>query len=172
MPILRRSVLATWTFRPLADKHRQLGAEPGLTAIWPQLSDPAQHNALRAATLAYLRKPGTPGLTGSDTMPRLLGDDPYGNQSTGRWGLTLTGTQLAMLTEWAKGNFIASALGQGHFTSPVPPLNVTPHGLDRAALESCSGGAFYPGIEVGWQIRAPELFAEPFRVQHGAPSTY
>jgi hypothetical protein len=172
MPILRRSVLATWTFGPLAGAHTQLGAEPGPAAIWPSLSDPAQPNTLRASTLSYLRKPGTPGLTGSDTMPKLLGDDPYNKQGTGRWGLTLTGTQLAMLTEWAKGNFIASALGQGHFTSPVPPLNVTPHGLDRAALEACSGGAFYPGIEVGWQIRAPELFAEPFRVKHGATSKY
>jgi len=171
-PILRRSVMATWTFGPLATSHGTLGAEPSLASFWPLLSDPAQSNAIRQTLVDRLRKPGTPGISGADTMPKLLGDDPYNKYKTERWGVTLTVTQLAMLTEWAKGNFVGSVMGQGFFTSPLPPLGITPHGLDRAALESCSGGGFYPGIEAGWQIRSPELFAEPFRVRHGAASKY
>ncbi|MDQ3789356.1 MAG: LodA/GoxA family CTQ-dependent oxidase [Actinomycetota bacterium] len=171
-PILRRAIMATWTFGPLATSHGMLGAGPTLTTTWSELSDPAASNGVRQTVLNFLRKPGTPGLMGIDTMPKLLGDDPYNQHKTERWGLTLTVTQMAMLTAWASGKFVGSVMGQGWFTAPLPPLNVTPHGLDRAALESCSGGGFYPGIEVGWQIREPELFAEPFRVKHGAPSKY
>jgi len=29
-------------------------------------------------------------------------------------------------------------------------------GMDRAALEACVGGAFYPGIEAGWVMRNPD----------------
>jgi hypothetical protein len=55
----------------------------------------------------------------------------------------------------------------------APPVGtLTPDGLDRAALENASGGAFYPGIEVGWQIREPALYLEPFRIKHGAASKY
>ena len=32
--------------------------------------------------------------------------------------------------------------------------------LDRAALENCSGGAFFPGIEASWQLRTPAVFIE------------
>jgi hypothetical protein len=38
-------------------------------------------------------------------------------------------------------------------------------------LESAVGGALIPGIEVGWLIREPDLFKEPFRIDHGARST-
>jgi hypothetical protein len=47
----------------------------------------------------------------------------------------------------------------------LPPL--TPEGLDRAALENCVGGPFYPGIEVSWVVRNPTIYAEPFRVRVG-----
>jgi hypothetical protein len=36
--------------------------------------------------------------------------------------------------------------------------------LDRAALENCVGGAFFPGIEAGWLIRNPKLYGGPFRI--------
>src|SRR5262249_22881877 len=54
----------------------------------------------------------------------------------------------------------------------IDPTAITPWGLDRAALEGCVGGAFYPGIEAGWQIRHEDLFAAPFRIKHRARSTY
>ena len=49
---------------------------------------------------------------------------------------------------------------------------ITPEGIDRAALENCAGGGFFPGIEVGWQIRHPSIYAEPFRIDPGRPSPY
>jgi hypothetical protein len=108
-------------------------------------------------------------------MPHLLGDDPYNDFKTNRWGLTVTISQYAALEQWAKGKFKPSGLSLSSlFTPPIEPL--TPDGLDRAALENASGGAFFPGIEVGWQIREPSLFSEPFRLKvpgkHGATSKY
>jgi hypothetical protein len=44
--------------------------------------------------------------------------------------------------------------------------------LDRAALENAQGGAFFPGIEASWQIRNPNLFKEPFRINLSAQSQY
>jgi hypothetical protein len=34
--------------------------------------------------------------------------------------------------------------------------------LDRAALEACVGGAFFPGIEASWIMRRPSIYARPF----------
>jgi hypothetical protein len=48
----------------------------------------------------------------------------------------------------------------------------SPHGLDRAALENCVGGAFAVGIEVSWQIRNKKLYSAPFRINQYANSQY
>lgn len=105
-----------------------------------------------------------PGSTG--TMPHLLGDDPYNaHQPESVQNLALTRTQFGLMRRWMQGNF-NQTLG-----TPAP-AGITPHGLDRAALESGSGGAFFPGIEAGWQIRNPSLYAEPFRLNLNATSGY
>ena len=97
-----------------------------------------------------------------EQMPRAWGDThgdapaPY---------LTLTRTQYSLLNQWRIGSFIADWRGE-------PPLptepDITPEGLDRASLESCVGGAFFPGIEVSWLVRNPLNYVEPFRIKHGA----
>ena len=51
--------------------------------------------------------------------------------------LPVTTVQYTMLQRWAAGNFTGDLQNP-----PTPPL--LPDALDRAALESCSGGAFYP----------------------------
>lgn len=169
-PILRQALHARSVFAPAQSAHVTLGGSSP-APLWKLLSDPAESNALRQSILARVRKPETPGL-GADDMPRLLGDDPYDKYKTKRWGLSVTVTQYAILSRWAAGKFVASTLGPASLLSPPVPASITPAGLDRAALEAASGGAFFPGIEVGWQIREPALFAEPFRIRHGAPSRY
>ena len=105
--------------------------------------------------------------TGTRTMPKLLGDDPYiGSLPDAVRHLPLTHVQFGLMRRWAEGAF-SPATG-----APLPAPTITPHGLDRAALENCSGGAFFPGIEFGWQLRNPALFIEPFRLHLGATSGF
>jgi hypothetical protein len=39
-------------------------------------------------------------------------------------------------------------------------------------MQRASGGAFFPGIEVGWEIREAAIFLEPFRINPRARSAY
>src|SRR5690606_2081429 len=124
--------------------------------------DPATSGA-RGFAFGILRPP--PGVAvGSGNMPILLGDEPYTTDHP-KARLTVTQTQYELMRRWRNGHFSTAG--------PVPPPRpagpvITPHGLDRAALEACIGGGFYPGIEVGWQIRDLKLYLEPFRIDHRA----
>ena len=109
---------------------------------WP---DPVTSQTLVDEIFGRLRPPGD--------MPVLNGDDSE-----------LTPIQYAHLQRWASGTYTADWVG-----GPVPEPGVTPGGLDRAALEACVGGAFFPGIEAGGLdvgdrpiIEAP--YAAPFRL--------
>ncbi|MEK6227568.1 MAG: LodA/GoxA family CTQ-dependent oxidase [Chloroflexota bacterium] len=171
-PILRRAIAAVFLFKPAQKEHATLGAGPGnLSAVWPFLADPLQNPAIRQVVFNKLHKPGTAMVSGTtQDMPKLLGDDPYPPFTRPELArLTLTRTQYAVLEQWSKGKFVA---GPPSPPAAYPPVSISPAGLTRAALEACAGGAFYPGIEVGWQIRNPSLFGEPFRIDHGATSKY
>ncbi|TDW92410.1 LodA/GoxA family CTQ-dependent oxidase [Kribbella sp. VKM Ac-2566] len=89
---------------------------------WP---DPVTSQPLVDAIFARLRPPGD--------MPRLNGGDS-----------ALTPTQYAHMQRWQAGNYAADWTGV-----PAPQTDLTPDGMDRAALEACVGGAFFPGIEAG-----------------------
>jgi len=135
----------------------------------PTLGDPnPAYNANRQFILGYMRPPtGVTGAKGKNTMPHILGDDPYNPHAPGATqNLALTHTQFALMWNWAFGNFVAAG------TNAPPPPQITPWGLDKAALENCVGGAFFPGIEASWQIRNPKLFVEPFRIDPNAVSQY
>jgi len=137
--------------------------------ISPTLGDPSsQYAKTRTSYFAAMRTPkGAVGPSASGgTMPKALGDDPYTATSPDdEQRLTQTRTQYGLLRNWSLGKFS---------TTPAAPLPnaVTPHGLDRAQLESMSGGAFYPGMEVSWQIRNAALYEEPFRLDLNAMSQY
>ncbi len=126
------------------------------------------YNSNRQFVLGYMRPPvGITGPSGKKTMPHILGDDPYNSHADQSiQNLVLTHTQYGMLTNWATGAFVGAGNG------PAPTSAITPWGLDRAALENCVGGAFFPGIEASWQIRGPGLYLEPFRINLNANSQY
>ena len=63
------------------------------------------------------------------------------------------------MKKWKDGDFINDWSGP-----PTPAKSTTPEGLDRAALESCVGAAFYPGIEASWLLRDVYGFVAPFRL--------
>jgi len=80
----------------------------------------------------------------------------------------LTKTQYETLQrwrDWLDDNEIHNDW-VGH---PVTETHITPDGLTRAALESCIGGAFFPGIETSFMIRDTYAFMEPFRLDPTPP---
>ena len=83
----------------------------------------------------------------------------------------LTPTQYAHMERWKDGVYANDWSGP-----PTPAPNVTPAGLDRAALEHCVGGAFFPGIEAGGRndSQRPILevgrYSETFRLDHAMTS--
>lgn len=150
-PILRRSYNVRWTFGPARRAHDGL--------VDPVLGQPPAVGGAnpRKAVFDRLRPPLGAAAAGQN-MPKLLND-------TNTRGLAVTVTQYALLRQWSEGKFIAPS-------AKLPAKLALPDELDRAALESAVGGAMFPGIEVGWQIRHADLFVEPFRIDHKASSTY
>src|SRR5215218_6137447 len=165
-PILFRAFSVTFVF-PSGGHHSAFISSKELASKDPK------HMTERKRVFDRLRQPNAAATANWPDMPRLLGDEPYklGLPPTvvhRRSRLTLTHTQYAILKQWANGNFVASPAPASGPTKPA----ISPEGLDRAALENCVGGAYFPGIEVGWQIRFSSIYAEPFRIKHGAASPY
>jgi hypothetical protein len=69
-----------------------------------------------------------------------------------------TANQKAVLNAWANGNFTDD------FQSTPMMQDLTPDGLDQASLTQAVGGGFFPGIEAGIRMTAPEMYSEPFRI--------
>jgi hypothetical protein len=189
-PLLQIGYRYRWVTAGVNFKHASL--------IDPVLADPSSAAAKdRKGVFVYMNPPaGATDWGGPRTMPLMYGDDWYhGSQNavfsfgnlnsppgsgTGsstfqvpqrlqQWAryCTLTRTQYGLLKNWAAGNFVPPSSG-----GAPPPAQITPHGLDRAALENCVGAAFFPGIEIPWQIRNPALFIEPFRLNPNATSQF
>jgi hypothetical protein len=136
----------TQDVRPILQRARDVRWVEGVFSAhnWP---DPVTSQPVVDAIFARLRPAGD--------MPLLNGDDSV-----------LTATQLGHLQRWQAGTYAADWVGV-----PGPQVDVTPDGVDRAALEACVGGAFFPGIEAGGLsagdrpiIEAP--YVAPFRLDH------
>jgi hypothetical protein len=80
---------------------------------------------------------------------RYIGDDPKNPLDL---SAALTEIQYHILKQWKEGKF-KNDWNNSANTKSVSVTEITPKGLTRAALESCVGGNFYPGIEmaVPWQ---------------------
>jgi hypothetical protein len=94
--------------------------------------------------------------TGDAGAPRR----PISRVSGPRSWLTLTPVQYSVLRQWMLGKFESTGWPNSNKPEdlPLPVMTITPFGLDQAALENCVGGAFFPGIEVGWLIRKAALY--------------
>jgi hypothetical protein len=163
-PIYERAFAYRWVNSAIGDKHNG--------CLSATLGDPnPQYAKMRKEYFAAMRAPNGASPTAatgarSGTMPKLLGDDPYNGKAPDYvQHLAITRTQYGLLRNWAAGQFVPGPV------APHKPA-ITPHGLDRAQLEGACGGAFFPGIEVSWQIRNAALFIEPFRLDLNATSGY
>jgi L-Lysine epsilon oxidase N-terminal/L-lysine epsilon oxidase C-terminal domain len=102
-------------------------------------------------------------------MPLLCGDNPLDNTVPSKF-LRLTDYQLFILKQWANGCFINEraegwlpadyTLFQPYPTAPAR----TGRELDRYTLSNALGGAFCPGGEIGWVMRNPSIYWEPYRI--------
>jgi hypothetical protein len=168
-PILNRALQVGWVHNALefdpnsgpTDAHSSFGPD-----TWAELANPQSSQNLRNRIFRRLQIPDSPSVW--NQMPRTLGDEPYGGGTPAQRLLTLTKVQYALLKKWRDGDFV----NDPPFPGPALPEgdHITPWGLDRAALENCVGGAFYPGIEAGWLVRRAEIYAAPFRIERGAVS--
>ncbi len=81
---------------------------------------------------------------------------------------TLSDCQLAMLDQWAAGDFETD-----YDASHIPPATidqvpVAEQGdvLTKAALDFCLADAFHPGCEMTWPVRSASMYMAPFRFLH------
>lgn len=128
-------------------------------------------DSVRRSFLDILRGPGEENAIKSHVspismMPLLVGDDALGAEDDAgallamSKYLRLTDTQYFFLQQWAAG----------HFESGAAPEPHPGQALTRAVLENCVGGTFSPGIEVGWIVRDPAIYSEPFRIHPKLPT--
>ena len=61
------------------------------------------------------------------------------------------------VTQWETGDFV------NDLATPVPAESI-PDQLDRIALHHCTGNNFFPGIEAGENLRDPNMYGRPFRL--------
>jgi hypothetical protein len=71
--------------------------------------------------------------------------------------LPVTPVQYSCLVKWSTGDFV------NDLHQPTQP-ELLPDTLDRLAMQSCSGGPFFPGIECGRIMKSPDTwdFTAPF----------
>jgi L-Lysine epsilon oxidase N-terminal/L-lysine epsilon oxidase C-terminal domain len=110
---------------------------------WPVLADKSGANA-------QFRKKNANLVRGIQTKPLLL-------------NYALTKRQHDVLSAWEAGTFDSDWAG-----IPQPVNTITADGLTRAALESCVGQGFFPGIEASIVVTNKTLYSSPFgfRINH------
>jgi hypothetical protein len=157
-PTLRNAANVRFVFNPAGAIPSPAVPPPGIP-LTIQHSQPIASLAAKIDTgiLDFLRPPNGNKVFGfaPASMPFLFGDD-FHILASDHQALALTASQFENFQHFKAGTFDTGApLGSA----------ITPEGIDRAALESCAGGAFCPGIECGWMMRNPNLFKEPFRLK-------
>ncbi len=164
-PIFTHAYATRWVHEPLnvmpvPSQHHDRIAD----ARAQQLAQLPGSPILRKSIFNRLRNPDSPNVN-AQAMPKTFGDDYDSSPPLPTTYLSLTRTQGALMKQWMLGKFVSDWAG----LPPKPTsADISPEGLDRAALDNSVGGAFYPGIEASWFIRKKELFSEPFRIKHEA----
>jgi hypothetical protein len=87
---------------------------------------------------------------------------------TPRQNCALTATQLAVLAQWAQGNFVEDYDPKREPPAGIEQVPLKGRGdmLTRAALEFCLADAFHPGCEMTWPVRSTLMYMDPFRFKH------
>lgn len=126
------------------------------------------HQEMRHAIAQQFRDDAVDGAS-PKPWPWLYGDAmAVPAVDTARQNTMLSSTQLEMLCEWAKGNFIEDWAPAHQGPRSIYDVPVAEQGdvLTRAALEYCLADAFHPGCEMTWPVRASTIYMAPFRFAH------
>jgi len=101
-------------------------------------------------------------------MPLLCGDNPITNVLVAKF-FRLTDYQFYMLRQWAYGLFYNEKIEGWADPDPLHPyagwVNNTGHKLDQGVISNILGGSFCPGAEIGWVMRNPSVWVEPYRLK-------
>ena len=168
-PLLIRSMNMKWVSSSASPMHIKFasvmtppGSQEDRQAIFERLRNPATEDDREIKR----DDDGT-----KEDMPKIWSDYYPKRDAFNRLPITqkLTDIQYRVLEHWKDGNFDWKDWNG----PPVPDTQITPEGLTQAALESCVGGNFYPGIETSFLTRDEYPFIEPFRLDQSqvVPST-
>jgi hypothetical protein len=160
-PLLRRVSMMHWVsgVANSPQGHAEGGINDFVSNVTLLSSNGAAAAAERSRIAGALRNPRT----GIGKMPKL----PERTNRNVR-GPFVTETQYKRMERWAQGTFDADWTGAEPTPVPLDQLPDTqkPAALDRAALEACVGGPFFPGIEVSSMMLEATTYDEkrPFRI--------
>jgi hypothetical protein len=105
---------------------------------------------------------------GLPRMPLLCGDNPITNVLPSKF-FRLTDYQYYLLRQWALGLFYNEKLEGWADPDPLHPyagwVNRTGRDVDRGVISNILGGSFCPGGEIGWVMRNPSIWVEPYRIK-------
>ena len=168
-PLLNRVIANQWVHETVYRGHRRGDQDPedataverggdfSDQALLKQLADPdPKAEAIRKHVFRKIRppQPVTDEQATASLMPPFSGDGGDRREGVPETWLSVTPRQYRRLMLWADGEFAPRAPASA--ASPEP----TADDLDRAALENCVGGGFFPGIEVSGRIKDPALYDE------------
>jgi L-lysine epsilon oxidase-like protein len=154
-PLLARAMNVKWVNKQAGAMHAHIHEVLPL----PNSTGPVGSSGDRQAIFNRLRDPSTSphDHVFRHDMPKIW-SDVYDTDN--KISQALTKAQYRILQQWKDWiDVVNDWVGP-----PLLETQITPDGLTRAALESCVGGAFYPGIETSFMIRDNYPFIEPFRL--------
>jgi len=158
-PILRRVSHLHWVSAVAARRHGEGKRLHFITRVKELSSNKPQDAEARDEIFQALRKPQG----GGGNMPKL--PEQAIRQAP---GAALTETQYKRMELWAGGRFESDWPGAEPKPTPFDklPENQRPAALDRAALEACVGGPFFPGIEASRLLLDDTTYdkGRPFRI--------
>jgi hypothetical protein len=176
LPVLERVRRYRWVNGPsiraeTQDRHARWATPQSLQ----ELADKDSEKGSRARKMMWAHLPVPPDLpdplpTGyvlpaHDSrqvyMPRLYSQDGESKDGV----LSLLPYQYLHILNWQGGRFDRDR---------PPEIEFACDAMDRIALEACSGGAFFPGIEAPRITRDPRIYAAPLRFRQkgdGDPNT-
>lgn len=171
LPVLMRTRGYRWVNSPtmradVREKHAAWRPDKTQGSLFDCLGDPAiqpvqnpgpdkdklinRALSLRQMFVKHLRDPDDTVDVREVKMPRLHDDDAQSNEV-----LPLTKWQYRHMRNWAAQ--------PAQFTRAPTYGEFACDALDRVALEACSGGPFYPGMEVPRVVKDQSIYAAPFR---------